>query len=222
MEEVIRGLYASAPRRLRFSETLVMRAFLCRRRHGNVLVYGASDLRAEEGDLEVLGGVERHYLGHSHEAELTSTSPAGSSGTYVHERDANDASLTLDIGATFARRHVVDEDFEVIPTPGHTPGATAYLWESGECRALFSADTIFLRGGDWTSALLESSDRTSFAASLKLIRELDFDFLVPWIAARGQPCCARTDREDARRRIDAILERLRLDDGGPNAEAGPS
>jgi len=212
MEEVIRWLYASAPQPLPFSETMVMRAFLCQRRHGNVLVYGASGLQAEERDLEALGGVERHYLGHSHEAELTSMSPAEAPGIHAHERDASAASPTLSIGATFTRHHLVDDDFEVIPTPGHTPGATAYLWESGNYRALFSGDTLFLHDDEWTSAVLESSDRASFAASLKLIRELDFDLLVPWIAPRGQPYYARTGGDDARHRIDAVLERLRLDD----------
>jgi glyoxylase-like metal-dependent hydrolase (beta-lactamase superfamily II) len=191
---------------------MVMRAFVCQRRHGNVLVYGASGLQAEERDLQDLGGVERHYLGHRHEAELTSMSPAQAPGIYAHERDAGAASLTLSIGATFTRRHMVDDDFEVIPTPGHTPGATAYLWDSGNYRALFSGDTLFLRGEEWTAAVLESSGRASFAASLKLIRELDFDLLVPWIAPRGQPYYARTDGEDARHRIDAVLERFTAHD----------
>jgi Metallo-beta-lactamase superfamily len=38
----------------------------------------------------------------------------------------------------------VGSDFEVIPTPGHTAGATAYLWDSGDRRVLFTGDTIFL------------------------------------------------------------------------------
>ena len=49
------------------------------------------------------------------------------------------------IRATFSRRHMLDEDFEVIPTPGHTSGATAFLWDSGEHRILFTGDTIYLR-----------------------------------------------------------------------------
>jgi hypothetical protein len=48
--------------------------------------------------------------------------------------------------------------------------------------------------------------------SLELIKELDFDLLVPWAATAGQPCHAATDNADSRRRIDAILERLRRGD----------
>ena len=58
------------------------------------------------------------------------------------------------------------------------------------------------------AAVLDSSDPVAYAASLRLIRELDFDVLVPWAASRGGPHVAVTDRDDARRRIDALLTRL--------------
>ena len=104
---------------------------------------------------------------------------------------------------------MLDDDFEVIPTPGHTSGATAYLWDSGEHRLLFTGDTIYLNEGEWVAAVLASSDRGLYIESLELIRELDFDALVPWAATGGRPYHALTDKADARRRIDAILERVR-------------
>jgi glyoxylase-like metal-dependent hydrolase (beta-lactamase superfamily II) len=107
---------------------------------------------------------------------------------------------------------MLGDDFEVIPTPGHTRGATAFLWDSGQHRCLFTGDTIYLRDGDWIAAVLESSDRGPYIKSLELIQELDFDVLVPWAATGGQPFHAVTDKADARRRIDAILERLRRGD----------
>ena len=113
------------------------------------------------------------------------------------------------MSGTFSKRHVLDDDFEVIPIPGHTSGATAYLWDSGGHRFLFTGDTIYLKEGEWIAAVLESSDRVSYIKSLELIRELDFDVLVPWVATSGQPHYAMTDKSDARRRIDAILERVR-------------
>jgi glyoxylase-like metal-dependent hydrolase (beta-lactamase superfamily II) len=112
------------------------------------------------------------------------------------------------IRGTFSRRHMLDEDFEVIPIPGHTSGATAYLWDSGEHRFLFTGDTIYLSDGEWVAAVLESSDRAAYVRSLELIRELDFDVLVPWAASAGQPYYATTDRADTRRRVDAILKRV--------------
>jgi hypothetical protein len=54
-----------------------------------------------------------------------------------------------------------------------------------------------------------SSDRQAYLASLELMRDLDFDVLLPWTAGRGGPWHAMTDKADAGRRIDAIIDRLR-------------
>jgi glyoxylase-like metal-dependent hydrolase (beta-lactamase superfamily II) len=129
-----------------------------------------------------------------------------------HENERRSVSETCDVAETFAERHVLGDDFEVIPTPGHTSGATAFLWASGRHRCLFAGDTIYLRDGDWIAAVLESSDRGAYIESLERIKELDFDVLVPWLATGGQPFHAVTDKAHVRRRIDAILGRLRRGD----------
>jgi glyoxylase-like metal-dependent hydrolase (beta-lactamase superfamily II) len=110
------------------------------------------------------------------------------------------------VRAAFSRRHRLDDDVEVIPIPGHTTGATAYLWDTGDHRILFTGDTVYLRDGEWRTAVLDSSDRDAYRDSLALIGELDFDVLVPWIASG--PFYALTDREDTRRRIDTLIARL--------------
>jgi hypothetical protein len=58
------------------------------------------------------------------------------------------------------------------------------------------------------AAVLASSDRAGYLESLRLIRELDFDVLVPWAATGGQPYFVRTDRAEIERRVGAIIERL--------------
>ncbi len=52
------------------------------------------------------------------------------------------------------------------------------------------------------------SDRERYIESLELIRTLDFDLIVPGIAAAGQPYYAFVEKPEAERRIGAILERL--------------
>jgi len=69
-----------------------------------------------------------------------------------------------------------------------------------------------LRDGDWRAAVLPSSDRAAYLESLELLRELEFDVVVPWVAAG--PYLARTDGADARRRIDAMIARIRRGAGG--------
>jgi hypothetical protein len=197
-EAVIPHLYASAPEPLPFARDLVIRAFLLERAGGNLLVYSTPT---------VSGDVWRQYLNHGHEASFASD--AVIAPLFVHAADRAAVEASHDVRAAFSRRHMLDDDFEVIPTPGHTPGATAYLWDTGEHRCLFTGDTIFLRDGEWVAAVLDSSDRGAYLESLALIRELDFDVLVPWAATAGGPHHAVTDRDDAQRRIDALIERIR-------------
>ena len=60
------------------------------------------------------------------------------------------------------------------------------------------------------AAVLEGvSDRERYIESLELIRTLDFDLIVPGIAAAGQPYYAFVEKPEAEQRIGAILERLR-------------
>jgi glyoxylase-like metal-dependent hydrolase (beta-lactamase superfamily II) len=207
METAIPGLYASAPEPLPFAPSQHIRAFLLQRSHGNLLVYGAPGVESDSPAVEELGGIARHYLNHRHEAMFASERV--DAPLFVHEGERRSVAERLHVRGTFSKRHTLDDDFEVIPTPGHTRGATAYLWDSGEHRFLFTGDTIYLDDGDWVAAMLDSSDRGRYVESLELIRELDFDVLVPWAATAGGPYHAVTDTADARRRIGAILERVR-------------
>jgi glyoxylase-like metal-dependent hydrolase (beta-lactamase superfamily II) len=193
----IAGLHPSAHEPLPFAPSLHIRAFTLERQQGDVLVYSTSSVEADTAT--------RQYLNHGHEAMFLSD--AVSAPLFVHEADR--AAVPRRVRGTFSRRHTLDDDFEVIPTPGHTPGATAYLWDNGSQRMLFTGDTVYLRDGEWVGAVLGSSDRVAYLESLELIRELEFDVLVPWAASAGQPEHAITDRSDTRRRIDAIIDRLR-------------
>lgn len=207
LDTEIQGLYALTPEPLPFAPTLDIRAFLLRRDRGNLLLYSTTTVQANGATINELGGISRHYLNHSHEALFSSA--LVDAPLFVHEADRASVSESYDIRGTFSQRHALDEHFEVIPTPGHTPGATTYLWDSGERRLLFTGDTISLNDGEWGAAVLSSSDRRRYIESLQLIRDLDFNVLVPWAATRGQPYYAITDRADAERRINTILERLR-------------
>src|SRR6266508_188644 len=219
METVIPRLYASPPEPLPFGPSLEIRAYLLQREQGNLLVYRADTLEREIAGINALGGISRQYLNHRHEAAPTCDWVAATLGAplYCHAAEAPSVSGTCNVDHTFSERHRLDEDFEVIPTPGHTSGATAYLWDSGEHRCLFTGDTIFFPGGEWRALLLRSnappsldgvSDRERYLDSLELIRALDFDLLVPSLATAGQPYYEFVERSDAVRRIEAIIERV--------------
>jgi glyoxylase-like metal-dependent hydrolase (beta-lactamase superfamily II) len=206
MEPVIPGLYASAPAPLPFAQTQHVRAFLLARDGGNLLVYSAPGV--DGAAVSALGGVDRIYLNHWHEARFGDGAGAG---------EALGAPLTVHAGdapwvpgaETFAGGARVGDDLELIPIPGHTPGATAFLWEGGGRRVLFTGDSVYLDDGEWVAAVLESSDRAAYLESLALLRELEFDLVVPWVATAGRPFAADTDPADARRRLDAVIARVR-------------
>lgn len=200
----IRGLHASAPAPLSFAPSLHIRAFLLRRDAGNALIYSAPTVG--QGAFASLGGIARAYLNHGHEAAFGEDLPGVP--LFVHEADRDAVAGQRNVRAAFSHRHTLDRDLEVIPTPGHTPGATAYLWDNGQHRFLFTGDTIYLRHGEWVAAVLDSSDRETYLDSLELIRDLDFDVLVPWVAAAGDGYYAVTSNHDARRRVDGIIERI--------------
>jgi glyoxylase-like metal-dependent hydrolase (beta-lactamase superfamily II) len=212
MEIVVPGLRASAPLRLAFGRRLDARAFVLEREHGNVLVYGAASLGPHLAEVEALGGLTRQYLNHSHEATPEADTVARRFGAplFVHAADAAQTARTATVRATFDRRHHLDDDLEIIPIAGHTPGATAYLRDTSEHRVLFTGDSLYLRDGAWSAALLDGvSDRDSYIASLELLRSLDVDILAPGIATGGRAWHAATDGADAHERIGAVIERLR-------------
>ncbi len=217
MDTVIPGLYPSAPEPLGFGPSLEIRAFLLQREQGNLLIYRSEMLERDVEQINALGGISRQYLNHHHEASPTCDWVARTfdAPLYVHKNDAPSVSETCNVGEIFSERHHLDEDFEVIPIPGHTSGATAFLWDTGQHRCLFTGDTIFFPRGKWVAAVLEGvSDRERYIESLELIRTLDFDLLVPGIAAAGQPYYEFVEKAEAERRIDEILERLRLGKSG--------
>lgn len=131
-EVAIRGLHPTTPVALPFAPTSVVRAFLLEREAGNFLIYNTERLDEDRETLRACGGVARQYLNHWHEAMFGLPAEGLSAELAYHEADAAAVAEHGGSGVTFSQRHRVDDDFEVIPIPGHTPGATAYLWDIGE------------------------------------------------------------------------------------------
>src|SRR3954468_6873898 len=207
MQMLMPGLWATEAQPLPFDTSLAVRRFFLEREAGNMLLYGAGTPLADVEEIEQRGGVVRRYLNHRHETAFGCGRIRAPLVVHAAEREA--VERTCDVAAAFRKRHNPADDLEVIPTPGHTPGATSFLWDSGEHRMLFTGDTVYLRDGEWVAALLGSSDREAYATSLELIRDLDFDVLVPWAATRGDDPYTVVSNAEARRRIGGILTRLR-------------
>jgi glyoxylase-like metal-dependent hydrolase (beta-lactamase superfamily II) len=214
MELVVPSLYASGPEPLGFGPSLEIRAFLLIRKQGNVLLYRSAALREAAKQIADLGGIERQYLNHWHEAsaECDWVSATFGAPLYCPAAEVEEVAQRCRVDHTVSDREVVDGDLEIIPAPGHTPGATCFLWDTGERRCLFCGDTISFPRGSWRAAVLESSDRDQYLASLELIRSLEFDVIAPSVSASGQPFYDIVDRDQAQARIESLIRTI--NDGG--------
>ena len=131
MQTLIPGLYASAPERLPFAADLEIRAFLLARKQGNLLVYSVGAVAADAQSIEDLGSISRHYLNHWHEAQFGCDRIASTfkAPLVCHENERQSVSETCEVAQAFSDRHKLNDDFEVIPTPGHTSRGNRVLVE---------------------------------------------------------------------------------------------
>ena len=213
MQTILPRLHATGPLDLGFGvKPLQARAYVLQRPGGNLAIYGAAALEPELDAVRSLGGIGAQYLNHAHEASPAAARVRDALGAplHVHEGDAEDVRAQVPVDVTFSERHTLGDDLEVIPTPGHTPGATSYLWRADGRRVLFTGDTVFARDGEWVAALLDGvSDRGTYVESIERMAGLEFDLLVPGVAPVGEAAVHETDRDTARRRLGRIAERLR-------------
>lgn len=77
-------------------------------------------------------------------------------------------------------------------------------------RFLFTGDFLWFEGDKWRTVILPSSNRDASLNSLQLIRDLDFDVLVPWVSIKGErPVYYIKDEEEKQKNIQEIIDRVR-------------
>lgn len=201
------GLYETETTVLPFDERYLLKSFILERAQGNVIIYHSPGIEKAQDDIKALGGATRVLINHEHESLGGKTDI--DLPFWVHEKDAKAMSETVDIAGQFTKREMLEDDIEVIPTPGHTPGTTMYLWDNGKHRYLFTGDFICVDNGEWRTVVLSSSDREASIKSLEMIRDLDFDAIVPWVAIKDEPSVFFVENEnDKKERIQKIINRV--------------
>ncbi|GGG93926.1 MBL fold metallo-hydrolase [Staphylococcus pragensis] len=202
------GLYETETTVLPFDKRYMIKSFVLVRPQGNVIIYHSPSLEKAQHDIKALGGATRILINHEHESLGGKTEI--DLPFWIHEDDAKEMSKTVNIAGQFTKREMLDSDIEVIPAPGHTPGTTMYLWDNGEHRYLFTGDFICVDNGEWRTVILSSSDREASIKSLEMIRDLEFDAIVPWVAIKDEPSVFFVENEnDKRERLQNIIDRVR-------------
>lgn len=208
LDKVANGLYATPTTELPFDKRFRFKSFVLERSEGNIVIFHSGRIDEAADDIRALGGADRVLMNHEHESlggQMHFDAPY-----YIHQDDKEAVTDTLQIAGTFKDREQLYDDLEVIPVPGHTPGTTLYLWDNGEHRYLFTGDFLCYEGDEWRTVVLPSSDREQSIKSLEMIRDLDFDALVPWVSIEGEsPVFFINDEDDKQQRVQKIIDRVR-------------
>jgi len=207
LETPFDGLLSTPPSRLPYQHNVLLRSYVLQRTGGSVIVYNSPGVSEAASAIEQLGPPDRLLVNHAHEAMYGQ--PDLDIEVWIHRADRQEVGKTLQIAGTFDQRQRIGSDIEVIPTPGHTPGTCSFLWDTGEHRFLFTGDFIWVENGEWKAVVLNPALRDQYLSSLALVRDIDFDVLVPWGVTEGDsPVWLVDSPEDRRRRLDLIAERV--------------
>jgi hypothetical protein len=202
------GLLATPTTRLPYQHNVLLRSYVLERPEGNVIIYNSPGVSSSANAIRDRGGASRLLINHAHEAMYGA--PAIDVPVHVHERDRAEVARALPVAEVFDQRQMIDDDLEVIPTPGHTAGTTSYLWDNGSRRFLFTGDFIWIENGEWKAVVLDGGLRSEYLDSLALVRDLDFDVLVPWGTTEDGPSYGLvSEKSEVHNRIDAIIDRVR-------------
>ncbi len=207
LDTPIDGLLATPTSRLPYQRNVLLRSYVLQRRQGNLVVYNSPGVSESAAAIRALGAPARLLVNHGHESMYGQ--PDLDVPIWVHEKDRSEVAGSLDVAGTFDGRTTIDDDLEVIPTPGHTAGTTCYLWDDGTHRFLFTGDFIWIEDGEWKAVVLSEELRRDYLDSLALVRDLEFDVLVPWGTSEGGPSFGVVaDRSEVHDRVDAIIDRV--------------
>ncbi|UMT75622.1 MBL fold metallo-hydrolase [Staphylococcus roterodami] len=205
---ITQNLYATPTSELPFDKRFLFKSFILKREAGNVMIYHSGRLDEVEQDVASLGGVSKVLMNHDHES--LGGSNQFDAPYYIHQNDADGLKNKFSAQYQLSNREMLDKDLEIIPAPGHTPGTTLFLWDDGHHRYLFTGDFICFEGNIWRTVILGSSDREKSIQSLEMIKELDFDVLVPWVSVKDEPLVYFVeDENEKQKQIQNIIDRVR-------------
>lgn len=202
------GLLATPTARLPYQHNVLLRSFILQRPEGNVIIYNSPGVSSSAKAISDLGGATRLLINHGHEAMYGP--PGLDVPVYAPRGDRAEVARSIPIAGEFDGRQFIDHDLEAIPTPGHTAGTTSYLWDNGSRRFLFTGDFVWIEHGEWKAVVLDEGLRGAYLESLALVRDLDFDVLVPWGVTDDGPCCSPVaSHDEIVDRVDAVIDRVR-------------
>ena len=187
------------------------------RPEGNLLfscLGGHSSIEGSFDDIDALSGIALHLLGDMHFAARYNDDVDRRFGvaTRCSEIEGPDVRRKVGNVVTFPfERHTLASGVEVVPTPGHRPGAVAYLVQVGKRRCLFAGDSIYHDGKDWMCPV-SRKNRKTMLATLDQLSEIEFDVLLSNTGANNPVCFIEVDDTERRLFIEGLA---RISHQGP-------
>lgn len=155
--------------------------YFVRRAGGNILFATKDDIAPFVDELQRLGGVERIFLGDRHHALPQTAALAKRFGAELCASQIEAKALIasgIAVGRTLSyERTKFAADLEIIPTPGHTPGAFSYLWSNGGRKFLFIGDTLVPVEGTW-QYWVPKSRRDQMLRTVQALAALEFHVIL--------------------------------------------
>lgn len=183
------------------------------RPEGNLLfscLGGHSSIEGSFDQMDALGGVALHLLGDMHFAARYNDAVDERFGvtTMCSELEGPDVRRKVKNVVTFPfERHALAPGVEVIPTPGHRPGAVSYLVDVGGRRCLFAGDSIYHSGDEWMCPV-SKKNRKTMLATLDFLAGVEFDVLLSNTGANNPVCHVEVDAPGRAEFIAGLKSRL--------------
>ncbi|GGX69997.1 MBL fold hydrolase [Tateyamaria omphalii] len=207
MEKIEPNIFRSEPFQLFEGGGKICSFFLCRP-NGNILVYGGGNFRKTKEQIKDEGGISIQAISHRHETTRHPDWVRNEFGAtrYCHKDELPAVPETFGIDVTFSEDTQITSDFFAIPTPGHCPGSSCFIWDDGETKYAFTGDTLFMKDGCWDVDVANGSPLDA-AASLRKLTEHEFDAIVPGIYY-DELDYMRVSSSQLKEEIGSLLERL--------------
>ena len=180
MNEILPNLYRIMPDE--YSEQRKP-TFLLVRPRGNLLFGNAREsISKSYNEIEKLGKVIGVYIGDRHHGKTYSSAALYFNAPFCCSKEEANVmrkkKVKIDKIVEF-KQHKLFSDLEVIPTPGHTPGALSYLWACGRNKILFIGDTIVPIDNEWKLWVNKTTKaRAAMIETMERLRKLKFNYII--------------------------------------------
>lgn len=210
MVEVIPGLYRSEPEKLNVWSGYSVHGYLLKRDQGNFLVYSSSKMDEYEDFVNSHGGISKQFLSHWDEAgpSCDTTRKMFGSQLICPELDRSVIEDRCKVDATYFGDQNFADDFEVIHTPGHTPGSSCFLWHHKDEKILFTGDNLYPDESDTWSVFISKSEIETTISSLEKMKAIEPDYVIP-AGSSGTVSHKKFDSSEWKAVIEETVSRLK-------------